>query len=776
MKLVIVESPAKAKTINKYLGASYKVEASYGHICDLPSKNGSVLPENDFEMKYEISKKAEPQIKKLCSLAKTADEIILATDPDREGEAISWHVINILREKKSIKKDAKILRVAFNEITKKSVQETISKPRSLDQDLIDAQQARRALDYLVGFNLSPILWRKLPGARSAGRVQSVALRLICEREAEIEKFKSLEYWDISASLKSSKNIDFGGKLVTADGQKLEKFAITNKDDATKIVDSLKLYKRFFVDLVETKEQRRNPPAPFTTSTLQQEASRKLGFSTKKTMQLAQKLYEGVDLESETVGLITYMRTDGVYLADDAVKAAREYIEDSFGQVYIPDTVRKYKPKSKNAQEAHEAIRPTNIKYTPDKLKKYLDQDLHKLYELIWKRTLASQMSSAILETVSADISPDDKKFIIRSSGTVIKFDGFYRLYAESVDDQDAEENSKILPPLFKGEEINPLEFIPNQHFTEPPPRFNEASLVKKLEELGIGRPSTYASIISVIQDREYVRLETKRFYPEERGRLVTAFLCKFFPKYVEYDFTANLEENLDRVADGEIKWKNLLSEFWKGFNENVQLAANIKISDVIENLETMLSDHLFPQKEEGLDQRKCPKCSSGKLGLRISKFGAFIACSNYPECTHKSTIHDNNHNENTGLESMNDNNKLIGTHLDKNILLKKGPYGLYLEIEEEDKLTKPKRATIPPGFNPENITLDQAINLLSLPKRLGNNASGDEVSVGIGKYGPYIKCGNKFTSIPKTDDPFGINLHRALEIIEESAKLPKNKK
>ncbi|MDX1924609.1 MAG: type I DNA topoisomerase [Rickettsiaceae bacterium] len=776
MKLVVVESPAKAKTINKYLGNDYKVEASYGHICDLPSKNGSVLPENDFEMKYEISPRSTSHIKKLCEIAKKSDEVILATDPDREGEAISWHVVKVLKEKKAITKDTKISRVAFNEITKKAVSDAIKNPRIIDQNLVDAQQARRALDYLVGFNVSPVLWRKLPGAKSAGRVQSVALRLICEREAEIERFVTREYWDIIADM-SAKKKKFSARLTVSHGEKLEKFSIPNGVDAEKIVSDLSLIKEWIVSKVEKKQQKRTPPPPFTTSTLQQEASRKLGFTSKKTMQIAQKLYEGIDLGNETVGLITYMRTDGVYIADDAIKSIRDHINNKFGASYVPQDARQYKAKSKNAQEAHEAIRPTNIEYTTDKLGSLLSKDDIRLYELIWKRATASQMANAELETVSVDIESDNKLHNFRANGTVITFDGFYKLYREGVDDEDDEEDDKILPQMEKGEKIDISQITPAQHFTEPPPRYNEASIVKKLEELGIGRPSTYAAIISVIQEREYVRLDKKRFIPEERGRLVTAFLSKFFARYVEYDFTANLEEDLDKIAEGQANWKDVLSQFWQGFNENVQSASSIKITDVINSLDEILEDHLFPKKE-GEDPRKCKSCSSGRLGLRIGKFGAFIACSSYPECNYKMSIQNNSgqDGEEDDMTPIEDNNKVLGLHLEKNISLKKGPYGFYIELEERDKTVKPKRSSRPPSIKPQDITLELAINLISLPKHLGKNNNDEDISIGIGKFGPYVKCGNKFTSIPKTEDPFTINLNRALEIVEEYGKLGKKQK
>ncbi len=779
MKLVVVESPAKAKTINKYLGSNYQVEASYGHICDLPSKNGSVVPEEDFLLRYDISPRSVAHIKKLCELASKSDEVILATDPDREGEAISWHVIRVLKEKKAITKDTIISRVAFNEITKKAVQDAISHPREIDQNLVDAQQARRALDYLVGFNLSPVLWRKLPGAKSAGRVQSVALRLICERESEIERFNTEEYWDIHGDFKSSTSKDFTAKLTIAEGAKLDKFSIPNEETAERLVGKIKKIDEFHIDSIDKKLQKRTPPAPFTTSTLQQEASRKLGFSTKKTMQIAQKLYEGVDLGSETIGLITYMRTDGVYLAEDAITASREYIQKNYGDNYLPETVRKYKNKSKNAQEAHEAIRPTNVNYSPDSIKDKLDKDLLRLYELIWKRTLASLMESAELETVAIDIISKDKQFCFRANGSIIKFDGFYKLYKEGSDDESAsdDEDSKILPPLKEKEKLDISNILPKQHFTEPPPRFNEASLVKKLEELGIGRPSTYAAIITVIQDREYVKLEKKRFIPEERGRLVTAFLTKFFTKYVQYDFTASLEEDLDKVADGEIKWKDLLSTFWTSFNENVKTASNTKITEVIDSIEQVLEDHLFP-KTGDKDPRNCPSCADGKLGLRIGKYGAFIACSNYPACNYRKSVQQADATQGEdGNAPLEDNpNKSLGELEGKTVFLKKGPYGFYFQLGEDSKTEKPKRASLPPSIKPDDATLEVATKLLSLPIKLGKDTSENEISIGIGKFGPYVKCGNKFTSIPKSEDPFTVTLNRALEIIEEAAKLPKRKK
>ncbi|MEY3196672.1 MAG: topoisomerase, partial [Pseudomonadota bacterium] len=632
MKLVIVESPAKAKTINKYLGNDFKVIASFGHIRDLPSQNGSVLPEQDFEMKYEISSKSAAHVKAICEAAKNADVIYLATDPDREGESISWHVVEVLRIKKALKKDVIVKRVAFNEITKKAILAAVEDARDIDQNLVDAQQARRALDYLVGFTLSPVLWRKLPGSKSAGRVQSVALRLICEREQEIERFKTQEYWDIKAQMLSKSSEQFGSTLFCIDGERLDKFAITNKDDAEKLVDELKKH-NYFVESIEKKQQKRNPPAPFTTSSLQQEASRKLGFSAKKTMQIAQKLYEGIDIDGDTKALITYMRTDGVSLSEDAVNAVRGWISSTLGDKYLPSSPRAYKAKAKNAQEAHEAIRPVDPALAPDSLKGVLESDFFKLYDLIWKRTIACQMENVVLDTVAVNIDSENKKYRFRANGSVIVFDGFYRIYKEDFDDSsEGDEGGGLLPAMSEGEMVAAKEIIPNQHFTEPPPRYTEASLVKKLEELGIGRPSTYASIISVIQERNYVKLDKKRFIPEDRGMIVTVFLVNSFAKYVEYNFTADLENKLDDIAEGKLKWKVLLSDFWHDFNANITEVQQYRMSDVISQIDEAMSDHLFPAKEDGSDSRKCPSCDNGRLSLKFGKFGAFIACSNYPEC------------------------------------------------------------------------------------------------------------------------------------------------
>lgn len=768
MKLVIVESPAKAKTINKYLGNDFNVIASFGHIRDLPSKTGSVLPDENFDMKYEISPKSTSHVKTMCEAAKKCDTIYLATDPDREGEAISWHVIEVLKEKKAIKKDTIVKRVVFNEITKKAVTDAVASPRDIDINLVDAQQARRALDYLVGFNLSPVLWRKLPGSKSAGRVQSVALRLICDREHEIERFVSKEYWDISLNMVSPNNEEFLAKLTHINGEKLEKFSITEKAKATEISDELR-NESYRVVSIEKKQQKRNPMPPFTTSSLQQEASRKLGFTAKKTMQIAQKLYEGVEIDGEQTGLITYMRTDGVSISEEALKDTRNWIGSNIGKDYLPSSSRIYKTKSRNAQEAHEAIRPTNINLTPDRLNTHLETDYYKLYDLIWKRLVASQMENVLIDIVTAIIESSTKNHLLRASGSIIAFDGFYKIYKEGLDDSEQEEN-KLLPIIHEGDILGLLRVTPNQHFTEPPPRFTEASLVKKLEELGIGRPSTYATIISVIQERNYVKLEKKRFIPEERGILVTAFLLNLFKKYVEYDFTADIENELDDVAEGNLPWKTMLDKFWNGFNNNIEYANKYSISDVITQLNEALEDHLFPKKEDDKNPRKCESCNDGELSLKLGKFGAFIACSNYPECKFtRQIVQNEGSNSNDDNISEDQNNKVLGqNNLGVDIYLKKGPYGWYIqEGVSTSKTDKPKRASIPPSYSPSTMSLDNAIDLLSLPKNLGKNPNtGEELFIGIGKFGPYVKYGGKFVSIPKGENMFDVTLNRAIEIIE----------
>ncbi len=777
MKLVIVESPAKAKTINKYLGSDYKVIASFGHIRDLPSKNGSVLPDEDFAMKYEISSKSSKYVNEIFKYAKQCDEVYLATDPDREGESISWHIAEVLKQKKIITDSSKFKRIAFNEITKKAVLSAVANPRSLDDDLVNAQQARRALDYLVGFTLSPLLWKKLPGCKSAGRVQSVALRMISERESEIELFKKQEYWDISFDLKAVCGNNFTAKLSHINGEKLEKFSIPDKQSADAIESALK-GQNFTINSIQKKQQKRNPSAPFITSSLQQEASRKLGFSAKKTMQIAQKLYEGIDLGGETVGLITYMRTDGVTLSSDAVASVRDLINTKYGDKYLPKSPRMFKSKSKNAQEAHEAIRPTDISHTPESVSKSLDKDQLRLYDLIWKRTMACQMECVIINMVGVDLVSDDKNHTARATGSNIHFDGFYKIYKEGMDDSASEED-KMLPQLQENDTAETKKIKPEQHFTEPPPRYSEASLVKKLEELGIGRPSTYASIISVLQDRKYVNIEKKRFYPSDIGRLLTSFLTGFFKKYVEYDFTAELELQLDEVAEGKEKWKTLLSKFWTGFNSNVEQVSEQTITEVIAYVQEALDFHLFgePDTPEYEKNKKCGSCTDGKLSLKLGKYGAFLACDNYPECTFKKQvgkegISTDSAEDSTESASM-DNNKELGKNQDGIIVyLKKGPYGWYVQLGEAvSKKEKPKRSPLPAGYKPETITLETALKLLSLPLLIGQHSeSGEDMLMGIGKYGPYVKYKNKFTSIPKDIDPFAIKPSEAEEVIESKEK------
>lgn len=774
MKLVIVESPSKAKTINKYLGSQYKVIASFGHVRDLPSKNGSVLPDKNFELKYEISDKSKKYVSEIVKLAKQSEQVLLATDPDREGESISWHVAEILKQKKIFKNNDHFQRVAFNEITKKAVLDAVAHPRKIDDNLVNAQQARRALDYLVGFTLSPVLWRKLPGCRSAGRVQSVALRMICEREQEIESFVSREFWNISLDMFGNNKEVFKANLTHVDNKKLDKFSIALENDAKELEKRIKK-QNFSVLSIQKKQQKRLPPPPFITSSLQQEAARKLGFSAKKTMQIAQKLYEGFDIDGETVGLITYMRTDGVTLSQEAVNSVRDVVKDKYGAKYLPSSPRIFKSKSKNAQEAHEAIRPTNPSLAPSGLSKILDKDQKNLYDLIWKRTLACQMENVVLDLVGVDIISDDKQFQARATGSTITFDGFYKIYQEGKDDSEEEENN-ILPILSESEKLTIKEIYPTQHFTQPPPRFSEASLVKKLEELGIGRPSTYASIISVLQERNYVRVEKKRFYPNDLGRLVTAFLVGFFKRYVEYDFTASLEEDLDKIAEGNLNWKNLLDQFWQGFITNIDKVGEKDIAEVIKYVEESLDFYLFGKKDtpEYEKNKKCSTCSDGILNLKLGKYGAFLACSNYPDCSFKKSVGSPDETSKTQESSYtNDENKELGKD-EKGALisLKKGPYGWYVQMDEPDdkskKKIKPKRSSLPSAIKPQDVNLELAIKLLNLPALIGKHSdTGEDILMGIGKYGPYVKYKNKFFSIPKNIDPFSVDRDYAEEIIAQ---------
>ena len=771
MHLVIVESPSKAKTINKYLGKDYYVLASFGHVRDLPSKDGSVLPEQDFSMIYQVDEDAKKHITAIAKAVKTSDKLILATDPDREGEAISWHVLEALKETKSLPKNIEVERVVFNEITKKAILEAMQHPRAINMDLVNAQQARRALDYLVGFTLSPVLWRKLPGSKSAGRVQSVALRMICERDEDIEKFISQEYWDIKALLANSAGATFKARLSQYNGKKLEKFDIVTEKDAKDTLAAIQ-DKQYQVSSIDPKQVRRHPYPPFTTSTLQQDASRKLGFGAKKTMMLAQKLYEGVDIGGETTGLITYMRTDGVTVSQDAISAARSLITKKYGDKYTPASPRVYKVKQKNAQEAHEAIRPTDVTRLPEKVESVLDRDMFRLYELIWKRMMASQMESAVFDQMSVDITATDKKAVFHATGSVMRFDGFLALYQEAKDDDEQDEESKALPPLVMEEKILVKDIQPEQHFTEPPPRFTEASLVKRLEELGIGRPSTYASIISVLQDRAYVTLEKKRFIAEARGRIVNAFLVSFFKRYVEYDFTANLEERLDEVSAGTMDWKQVLREWWGQFIANVEDTKKLSNPQVLEAVDALLEPYIYRNVSGKGDPRQCPNCANGRIGLKTGKFGAFLGCSNYPECNFtKQLASANDNNGDAEVTSGSNEPVILGTDpvSTLEVSLRKGPYGMYVQLGNDKK---PKRASLAKGISPDQVTLASALALLSLPREVGQHPeSGKMITAGLGRFGAYLLHDGKYTSLKNEDDVLTIGMNRAITLIAEK-KVP----
>ena len=764
--IVVVESPAKAKTINKYLGDKFTVLASYGHVRDLPAKDGSVRPDDDFAMSWVADDRGAKQMATIARALKGAKTLYLATDPDREGEAISWHVQAILQDQKALK-GVDVKRVTFNEITKSAVNAAMAAPRELDQPLIEAYLARRALDYLVGFTLSPVLWRKLPGSRSAGRVQSVALRLICEREAEIEIFKPREYWTVEAGFATPTGAPFTARLTHYQGKKLDQFDLNDETKAFAAKAAVEAG-RFEISSVEKKRVRRHPPPPFITSTLQQEASRKLGFSSQITMRLAQQLYEGVEIDGDTVGLITYMRTDGVQLAREAVSAIRGRIKSEFGPDYVPAAPREYISKSKNAQEAHEAIRPTDISLTPAQVARRLSSDQARLYELIYKRALACQMQSAELDQTSVDMT-DGKGQTLRATGSVLAFDGFLKLYREDLDDAADDDDSRILPPVAKGDPLKTGKVQAEQHFTQPPPRYSEASLVKKMEELGIGRPSTYASILSVLRDRNYVRMEAKRFVPEDRGRLVTAFLTSFFARYVDTGFTANLEEQLDEVAEGKANWRQVLRDFWTHFSAAIGETKDLKISDVIDALDADLGPHFFPPRADGTDPRACPACGDGRIGLRLGRYGSFIGCSNYPNCqyTRKLIIDGGESPEDTLKDGM----RVLGADPEtgEEITLKRGPYGLYVQQGEpnpEDKKAKPKRASLTRGMDAEALTLEDALGLLSLPRLIGlHPETGEKIQAGIGRFGPYVKMGVIFASLDRDDDVLHLGFNRAMDLI-----------
>ena len=770
MNIVIVESPAKAKTINKYLGPDYHVLASYGHIRDLPPKDGSVKPDEDFAMSWQVDSKSQKRLTEIANAVKDADRLILATDPDREGEAISWHVLEVL-QKKRVLKDKPVERVVFNAITKKAVLDAMANPRQLDTPLVDAYLARRALDYLVGFTLSPVLWRKLPGARSAGRVQSVALRLICDREMEIEIFQAQEYWSILANLKTPKGEPLQAGVVGFDGKKIGRLDIKSEAEATAIKTML-TSASFTVDSVTSKPAKRNPAPPFTTSTLQQEASRKLGFSASRTMQVAQKLYEGVAIGGETTGLITYMRTDGVQIAGEAISAVRKVVSEDFGDNYVPEKPRFYSTKAKNAQEAHEAIRPTDLFRRPKDVARFLDPDQARLYELVWKRTMASQMESAVLERTTIDItaSGSGKKGALRATGSVVRFDGFFALYQESRDD-DQDEDSKRLPAVDEGAALalgsvdgkaDAIEAA--QHFTTPPPRYTEASLVKKMEELGIGRPSTYASTLQTLRDRDYVELEKKQLVPQDKGRIVTAFLESFFNRYIEYDFTASLEEQLDKISAGELSWLDVLRAFWKDFSGSVDEIKDLRVAEVIDALNDLLAPHIFPDKGDGSDPRACPACGTGRLSLKVSRFGAFIGCSNYPECNYTRQLAKSGDGEDAAAV---EGPKILGqdpeTGLD--VSLRTGRFGPYVQLGEE---AKPKRASLPKGWSAADIDLEKALRLLSLPREVGPHPEdGKMITAGIGRYGPFVLHDGTYANLSSPDEVFSVGINRAVDALAE---------
>ncbi len=763
MDVVIVESPAKAKTINKYLGPNYKVFASYGHVRDLPPKDGSVLPDEDFSMIWAIDSKAKSRLSEITKAVKASDKLILATDPDREGEAISWHVLQVLHDKKAIG-DKPVERVVFNAITKKSILDAMENPREIDVPLVDAYLARRALDYLVGFTLSPVLWRKLPGARSAGRVQSVALRLICQRENEIERFKPQEYWTIVAGLSNTAKAEFEVRLTMFEGEKLGRLDVKTEEQA-KTIRSMLLGADFKVAVVEAKPTKRNPYAPFTTSTLQQEASSKLGYSASRTMQIAQRLYEGADIGGETVGLITYMRTDGVQIAPEAIEQTRNLINSEFGAIYLPDKARHYTAKAKNAQEAHEAIRPTDLSRLPKDMTKYLNQEQAKLYELIWKRTVASQMASAKIERTTVDVEAKNsgKVAMLRANGSVIKFDGFLKLYQAPKTEGDKEDD-KRLPPIAENEALERQSVDATQHHTEPPARYSEASLIKKMEELGIGRPSTYASTLGTLEARDYVTIDKRRLIPQAKGRLVTSFLESFFERYVEYDFTAELEKKLDQISAGELAWKDVLREFWTQFSAAVDETKDLRVTEVLDTLNEALGPLAFPEKEDGTDPRICPTCGGGQLSLKVGKFGAFIGCSNYPECKFTRQLGVDGLQESQAAE---EGPKVLGRdpETDEEISLRTGRFGPYVQRGEGKEI---KRASLPKGWAPDTIDYEKALQLIALPRLVGlHPESGKEIKAGIGRYGPFVLHEGMYANLEAVEDVFTIGLNHAVTVIAE---------
>ncbi|WP_187971915.1 type I DNA topoisomerase [Aquibium microcysteis] len=764
MDVVVVESPAKAKTINKYLGKNYKVLASFGHVRDLPAKDGSVRPDEDFAMSWEVDGPSSKRLGDIVKAMKDADGLILATDPDREGEAISWHVLEVLRQKKAIK-DKSVSRVVFNAITKQSVLDAMANPRAIDVPLVDAYLARRALDYLVGFTLSPVLWRKLPGARSAGRVQSVALRLVCDREAEIERFVREEYWLIGALLGTPRSESFEARLTAFDGRKLQKLDIKDEEQATAIKTMLE-GASFRTLTVEAKPTRRNPAPPFTTSTLQQAASSRLGFSASRTMQVAQRLYEGIDMGGETTGLITYMRTDGVQMAPEALSAARATISREFGDRYLPDKPRQYSAKAKNAQEAHEAVRPTDFSRTPASVRSHLDSDQARLYELIWKRAIASQMQPAEIERTTVEIEAVNggRTANLRAVGSVVRFDGFIAAYTDQKEEDADDEDERRLPEIRVGETLKREKIDAVRHSTEPPPRYSEASLIKKMEELGIGRPSTYAATLKTLEDRDYVKVDKRRLIPEAKGRLVTAFLENFFRRYVEYDFTAALEEKLDEISDGRLAWKDVLRDFWRQFSGSVEEIKELRVTDVLEALNEELAPLVFPAREDGSEPRSCPKCGDGQLSLKLGRYGAFVGCSNYPECGFTRQLGDAGGN---GEQSADGGDKALGTdpHTGEEIALKSGRFGPYVQRGEGKEA---KRASLPKGWTPDTIDHEKALALLSLPRNVGQHPeSGKMISAGLGRYGPFLLHDGVYANLDSIEDVFSVGINRAVSVLAE---------
>ncbi|KRB22388.1 MULTISPECIES: type I DNA topoisomerase [Mesorhizobium] len=766
MDVVVVESPAKAKTINKYLGRNYKVLASFGHVRDLPAKDGSVRPDEDFAMSWAVDTASAKRLADIAKAVKDADGLILATDPDREGEAISWHVLEVLKQKRALK-DKPVSRVVFNAITKSSVLEAMANPRQIDGPLVDAYLARRALDYLVGFTLSPVLWRKLPGARSAGRVQSVALRLVCDRESEIERFIREEYWQIAAILGTPRNENFEARLTAFERKKLQKLDIANKAQADDIKAMLE-GATFKALSVEAKPTKRNPGPPFTTSTLQQAASSGLGFSATRTMQVAQRLYEGMEIGGETTGLITYMRTDGVQMAPEAISGARDAIAKEFGPKYLPEKPRQYTAKAKNAQEAHEAIRPTDFMRTPASVRQYLDSDQLRLYELIWKRAIASQMQPAEIERTTVEIEAVNgaRTAELRAVGSVVRFDGFIAAYTDQKDDDAEDEENRRLPEIRAGEQLARQAINATQHTTEPPPRYSEASLIKKLEELGIGRPSTYTAILKTLEDRDYVTIDKRRLVPQAKGRLLSAFLESFFERYVEYDFTASLEEKLDEISDGKLAWKDVLRDFWKDFSGAVADIKELRVTDVLDALNEELAPLVFPAREDGSNPRICPKCGTGNLSLKLGKFGAFVGCSNYPECSFTRQLGDaaNPNGENGGGE---DGTKVLGKdpYTAEEITLRSGRFGPYIQRGDGKEA---KRSSLPKGWTPDSIDHEKALALLGLPRDVGKHPeSGKMISAGLGRYGPFVLHDGTYANLDSIEDVFSIGLNRAVTVIAE---------